>query len=110
MAFEGAVDRLYEAYGHLHWVHVLNNAALVTLALAMGRGDFAESICLVVSGGWDTDSNGATAGSITGTLRGTPDEWTKPLKNRLASSMPGFDGIGFDELADRTLAVAAVTR
>jgi len=107
IGFEKGVDRLYESYGDLHWVHVLNNAALVTLALALGRGDFADSVCMVVSGGWDTDSNGATVGSVTGTLAGAaglPGEWTGPLNNRLASSMPGFDGVGFDELADRTVA------
>ncbi|MCW2918726.1 MAG: hypothetical protein JWN52_6794 [Actinomycetia bacterium] len=112
-AFEGAVDRLYESYGELHWVHVLNNAALVTLALAAGGGDFADSICLVVSGGWDTDSNGATVGSITGTMCGAaalPEYWSVPLGNRLASSMPGFDGLAFDALADRTLALAEASR
>jgi ADP-ribosylglycohydrolase len=111
--FENAVDRLQDSYGQLHWVHVLNNAALVTLALAAGGGDFVDSICLVVSGGWDTDSNGATVGSITGTMCGAaalPEYWTGPLRNRLASSMPGFDGLAFDALADRTLALSAAIR
>jgi ADP-ribosylglycohydrolase len=60
-----------------------------------------------VSGGWDTDSTGATAGSICGALTGAaglPPAWTDPLANRLSSSIPGFDGIGFDELARRTVA------
>jgi hypothetical protein len=64
----------------------------------------------VVSGGWDTDSNGATAGSVTGLLAGSPAAlpaaWTAPLDNRLASTVAGFDGIGFDALARRTAAVA----
>jgi len=30
-----------------------------------------------------------------------------PLRNRIASSRPGFDGIAIDELARRTLAVFA---
>jgi ADP-ribosylglycohydrolase len=105
---EACLDQLYDRYGHLHWVHVLNNAALVAFALTRSRGDFAEAICTVVTGGWDTDSNGATVGSVCGALhgaRGLPEQWTTPLKNRLSSSMPGFDGIGFDELADRTLAL-----
>ena len=107
--FEAAVDQLYQRYGQLHWVHVLNNLALVTAALVYGEGDFQRSICLVVSGGWDTDSNGATVGAVLGGLTGAerlPARWTAPLRNRVASSLTGFDGIGFDTLARRTMAVA----
>lgn len=107
---ERAVDRLYEAYGDLHWVHVLNNAALVTLALQVGGGDFERSICTAVAGGWDTDSNGATVGSAVGGFVGMgalPRAWVDPLRNRLATSIAGFDGIGFDALARRTVAAAA---
>ena len=106
---ESAVDRLYARHEGRHWVHVLNNAALVVLSLARGRGSFERSICTVVAGGWDTDSNGATVGAVTGAMtgaRGLPRRWTDPLRNRLATSIPGFDGAGFDELARRTLAVA----
>jgi ADP-ribosylglycohydrolase len=104
---EEAIDALYAEYGHLHWVHVLNNAALVAFALARSGGDFANAITTCVSGGWDTDSSGATVGSICGALAGAaklPAEWIAPLDDRLASSMPGFDGIGFTELARRTAA------
>jgi ADP-ribosylglycohydrolase len=103
--FEEAADRLYEAYGDLHWVHAINNAAMVVLALRFGGGDFAKSICGVVSGGWDTDSNGATVGGITGALAGAralPADWILPLHNRLSSSLRGFDGAKFDDLARRT--------
>jgi ADP-ribosylglycohydrolase len=104
--WESVVDALYARHGHLHWVHVRNNAALVAAALAYGHGDLPRSICAVVSGGWDTDSTGATVGSITGALTGAaalPGEWTGPLHGRLRSSIAGFDGVGFDELAARTL-------
>ncbi|NEC69391.1 ADP-ribosylglycohydrolase family protein, partial [Streptomyces sp. SID9727] len=104
--FDTVVDRLHAAYGRYHWVHVLPNAALLASALTHADGDFTGSICKAVSGGWDTDSNGATAGSLAGLLAGRPDalpdRWTAPLKNRLATSVPGFDGAGFDTLADLT--------
>ena len=62
-------------------------------------------------GGWDTDSAGATVGSVCGALTGArracPPRWVEPLRNRVASSLPGFDGVGFDDLAARTLAVPA---
>lgn len=104
--FDTVVDRLHAAYGRYHWVHVLPNAALLAAALTHADGDFTGSVCKAVSGGWDTDSNGATAGSLAGLLAGRPDalpeRWTTPLKNRLATSVPGFDGAGFDTLADLT--------
>lgn len=105
---EQALDALYERYGHLHWVHVLNNAALLAFALVRGAGDFESTITIAVTGGWDTDSTGATAGSITGALagaRGLPQRWIGPLKNRLSTSIPGFDQIGFDQLAERTVTI-----
>lgn len=105
--WERVVDVLAAEHGRHHWVHVLNNAALVVAALVHGRGDFVRSICAVVMGGWDTDSNGATVGSVLGLACGArqlPPAWTGPLHNRLRSSVKGFDGIGFDALAARTLA------
>lgn len=106
---EGAIDAIHAGYGHLHWVHVLNNSALLAFALMRSDGDFADAVTTVVSGGWDTDSNGATAGALCGAIGGAasiPAAWTAPLHNRLASSLRGFDGIGFDVLAQRTLDAA----
>ncbi|MEV6103322.1 ADP-ribosylglycohydrolase family protein [Streptomyces sp. NPDC051940] len=108
--FDDVVDRLHTRYGHdHHWVHVIPNTALVTAALTHADGDYTGSITKAVSGGWDTDSNGATAGSVAALLAGSPAalpaRWTEPLKNRLASSITGFDGIGFDALARRTMEV-----
>jgi ADP-ribosylglycohydrolase len=108
--WEGALDCLYENFGKYHWVHTVNNAALVTAALLYGDGDYERSICNVVMGGWDTDSNGATVGSIVGTMNGAsalPQKWTAPLKNRIRSSMKGFDNASFDDLAKRTLSLAS---
>ncbi|MGW2848803.1 ADP-ribosylglycohydrolase family protein [Streptomyces sp. NPDC001274] len=105
-SFDAVADRLHAEYGGYHWVHVLPNAALLAAALTHADGDFSRSVCRAVEGGWDTDSNGATAGSLAGLLAGSPERlpehWTAPLKNRLATSVPGFDGIGFDELARQT--------
>ncbi|WP_420706870.1 ADP-ribosylglycohydrolase family protein [Streptomyces sp. NRRL S-237] len=109
--FDLVVDRLHARYGHYHWVHAVPNTALIAAALTHADGDFTRSVCRAVSGGWDTDSNGATAGALAGLLTGSPDgighRWTAPLKNRLATSVPGFDGIGFDTLAHLTAQEAA---
>ncbi|MEU2714082.1 ADP-ribosylglycohydrolase family protein [Streptomyces sp. NPDC007205] len=105
--FDDIVDELHARYSPAHhWVHALPNTALLTAALTHADGDFTGSICRAVSGGWDTDSNGATAGSIAGLLAGAPaalpDRWRAPLKNRLAGTVGDFDGTGFDTLAHLT--------
>ncbi|MCC0098699.1 ADP-ribosylglycohydrolase family protein [Streptomyces flavotricini] len=107
--FDRVVDDLHERYGHYHWVHAVPNTALVAAALTHADGDFTRSVCRAVSGGWDTDSNGATAGSLAALVDpdGVPHRWSAPLKNRLATTVPGFDGIGFDTLARLTAQEAA---
>ncbi len=105
-----SLDEIGDAYGHLHWVHVLGNLCLVAFALARSRGDFVTAICTVVTGGWDTDSNGATVGSICGALAGAaalPDEWIVPLRDTVRSSLPGFDGVSLTGLAQRTVRLTA---
>jgi ADP-ribosylglycohydrolase len=108
--FAAVVDTLHAAYGDHHWVHVLPNVSLLAAALTHADGDFSGSVTRAVSGGWDTDSNGATAGSVAGLLAGSPAalprRWTDPLQNRLSTSVGGLDGIGFDTLARRTAALA----
>ncbi len=99
--FERVLDLLHERHGDLHWVHTINNAALIAAALIHGGGDFTASIAGAVAAGWDTDSAGATVGSVVGALNGgVPGQWT--MRDSLASSLTGFDGIGLEELARRT--------
>ncbi|MFE5259455.1 ADP-ribosylglycohydrolase family protein [Streptomyces coelicoflavus] len=105
--FDTVVDELHAAYSPAHhWVHAVPNTALIAAALTHADGDFTGSVSRVVSGGWDTDSNGATVGGVAGLLAGSPaalpEHWTAPLKNRLATSVGGFDGTGFDTLAHLT--------
>ncbi|MEW2298829.1 ADP-ribosylglycohydrolase family protein [Streptomyces sp. NPDC006655] len=105
--FDTVVDALHAVHSPTHhWVHAIPNTALLAAALTHADGDFSGSVTRAVSGGWDTDSNGATAGSVAGLLAGDPDalpdRWTAPLKNRLATSVAGFDGTGFDTLAHLT--------
>ncbi|MHB9862529.1 ADP-ribosylglycohydrolase family protein [Streptomyces sp. YIM S03343] len=105
--FDDVVDELHARHSaRYHWVHAIPNTALVAAALTHSGGDFEGAVCRAVSGGWDTDSNGATAGSVTALLAGSPaalpERWTAPLKNRLATSVAGFDGVGFDTLARLT--------
>ena len=110
--WETVVDELYERYDSYHWVHAINNTALVAAALYRFDGDFSGAISAVVQGGWDTDTNGAAVGSILGAtvgVAGIEARWSAPLRGRFASSLPGFDGITLEELTRRTLAVASAT-
>ncbi|MER7082435.1 ADP-ribosylglycohydrolase [Saccharopolyspora kobensis] len=102
------LDRLHAEYGHLHWVHVLNNAAVIAYALAKGRGEFGPSVSLAVLAGWDTDSAAATVGGVVGALRGVEgigEQWTAPLDGRIATSLPGGEQ-RIADLAERTAALS----
>lgn len=101
-SWEETVDALYEKFGKYHWVHTINNASLVVAALISSKGDFETAICNVVMGGWDTDSNGATVGSIMGTMMGAknlPSKWINPLNNKIRSSLKGFDNSLLSDLS-----------
>lgn len=103
LPLDEALDQLHASYGHFHWVHSVNNSALAAYALT--APDFATGIGVAVMGGWDTDSVGATVGAVLGAVYGVPPEWSGPLDNRVATSLPGLNQIAIDELAARTLEV-----
>jgi ADP-ribosylglycohydrolase len=93
----------------LGWIHTVPNAAVLTAGLLYGDGDFTRTIALTVRGGLDTDSNGATAGSVAGVLTGAaaiPDQWKDPLEDTVRSAVFGFDGVRISALAERTLRLA----
>ena len=107
--WEETVDELYARYDSYHWVHAINNTALVAAALYAYDDDFSGAISAAVQGGWDTDTNGAAVGSIVGAavgVTGIEQRWSVPLGGRFTSSLPGFDRIELDELVQRTIAVA----
>ncbi|HEV8340562.1 MAG TPA: ADP-ribosylglycohydrolase family protein [bacterium] len=104
--YERALDRAYEQYDRYHWVHTINNAVVVVLALLYSGGDYEQGIGLAVVGGWDTDCNGATVGSILGTMlgrRGVSAKWAAPLRDRVRSSLQGFDNSSIEQLIGRTV-------
>lgn len=93
-------------YGTYNWVHTVNNAAAVVAALLWGEGDFTRTIGLSVQSGWDTDCNGATAGSAFGAMHGAhalPSYWIDPMHDSIRSAVSGFDYSRITELAERTL-------
>jgi ADP-ribosylglycohydrolase len=107
LSWDETLDRISEAWQGYNWVHALVNAAVLTAGIVYGDGDFDRTIILTVLGGLDTDSNGATAGSVAGILaRRIEPRWTEPLNDTVRSAVFGYDGISLSGLADRTAAVA----
>lgn len=102
-------DAIRDKYGHLHRVHTINNAALVLLGLLYGGNDLGKAIGIAVQGGWDTDCNGATVGSIVGVImgaKGLPRRWVEPFNDTLETAVFGYNYPKISELADATLAIA----
>jgi len=98
-------QKVNEAYGNYHPVHTLPNLAFVLIGLIWGNLDFKKTISIAVMCGWDTDCNGATAGSILGALKGTkgiPEEMSEPLNDRIKSAVFGYSDGKISELAKRT--------
>lgn len=109
LTWEEGVARADLDLGHYHWVHTVNNAAVLAAGILWGEGDFTTTIGLTVQAGLDTDSNGATAGSVCGVMTGAaaiPRHWVDPLEDRIRSAVMGFDNSSISGLAARTLALA----
>ncbi len=107
-SWEGAWDRLMAKYGHYHPVHTINNAVCVALGLLYGQGDLGRTICIAVASGFDTDCNGATAGSVLGAMVGAkvlPEKWVGPLNDLAHSGVFGFDNSIISDLARRFCSV-----
>ncbi len=109
--FEIVLDEIYNLLGHYHAVHTNNNAGLVVAALLLGGDDLEKVITLAVMGGWDSDCNGATAGSIAGAMIGAqnlPDKWIAPLHDTLNSQIIGYHPITISECARRSVEIAKI--
>ncbi|XHR28469.1 MAG: ADP-ribosylglycohydrolase family protein [Chthoniobacteraceae bacterium] len=107
--FESVFDELHSLLGHYSSVHTNNNAGLCIVALLLGGGDFHKGITLAVMGGWDTDCNGATVGSIVGAIAGAkqvPSHWAARLNDTLNSEIIGYHPIAISECARRSVVIA----
>ncbi|MGC1480274.1 MAG: ADP-ribosylglycohydrolase family protein [Chthoniobacterales bacterium] len=107
--FEAVFTELHALLGHYHYVHSNNNTALCVVALLLSNGDFHQGITLAVMGGWDTDCNGATVGSVVGAITGAklaPKLWVDRLNDTLRAGLLGYDPIAISECARRSLHIA----
>ena len=100
-----AFAKVSQAYSKYFWVHTVNNAAVVLIALLYGEGDLAKSISIAVMAGWDTDCNAATVGSILGAMLGAkalPQSWVGQFNDTMHSAVFGFDQARISDLAQRS--------
>lgn len=107
--WEQAWTKIKDKYRHWGGAHTIGNACLVVLALIMAKGDYEKCIVIAVRGGWDTDCNGATAGSVAGVMLGAaalPEKWIGVMNDRIFSGVQGFSSNKISDLAGRTLKVA----
>ncbi len=107
--FERVIEDIYALLGHYSPVHTNNNAGLCVAAVLLSGGDFHRGITFAVMGGWDTDCNGATVGSIVGAMTGArraPGNWTKPLNDTLMSLIADYHPIAISECARRSVEIA----
>jgi ADP-ribosylglycohydrolase len=102
-------DRAMEDYGHLSWVHTINNTLFIMLGLLYGEGSLGKTVSISVMAGHDTDCTGASSGSIIGTMLGAKaleSRWVDPLQDRVQSILAGFSESKISELARRTCALS----
>lgn len=111
--YQQAVDALHQRWNERnfhHWCHTVSNAEVVCLALLWGEDDFTKTISRAVMAGFDTDCNGATAGSLWGMMHGPekiPAVWTKPLRNKFQSSVDGYQNYSISKLAEEMVDLAS---
>ncbi|HZC73137.1 MAG TPA: ADP-ribosylglycohydrolase family protein [Jatrophihabitans sp.] len=103
--WQDAIELIEREYGHHIWVHTIPNAAIIAAGMLWGRDDFATTVGLTVQAGLDTDSNGATAGSVMGVLHGAaalPPYLIDPLRDTVRSAVFGVERTAISDLARRT--------
>jgi len=109
LSYEEVVSDLHsrwdEKIGH-HWCHTISNAEVVAIGLLWGESDFEKSITRAVMPGFDTDCNGATVGSIIGTILGAknmPAKWIAPLNDTMITGLHGYNKVSLTDMAKMTM-------
>ncbi len=114
-------DRISAQFDQYGFAGTINNACCVAAALLYGWGDgtdgpaviFERTITTAVQLGYDTDCNGATAGSIVGLMLGAaalPTKWTTPLNDTLRTCVAEFGQVSIADMARRTYEISRIVR
>jgi hypothetical protein len=100
-----------EASKETGWFQAPRNIGFVVIGWLYGDGDFGKSICTAVNCGDDTDSTGATVGSMMALIGGTkaiPAKWREPIGDAIKPvATSGFKAFAtVREFTDHTVAMA----
>jgi ADP-ribosylglycohydrolase len=113
---EEIIDGIHREWNELTshgWCHTISNAQVVAASLLFGGDDYSTTIALAVAGGFDTDCNGATCGSLWGVKHGEralPRRWLRPLKNKLKTNLSDYGILPLDDMAGRMVTVVESVR
>lgn len=105
------IHSLYDDHNSFDWCYTNVNAMLVVMALLYSGGDVGKAMCLAVQGGFDTDCNGATAGSVMGMLKGyeaIEPCWTDGFCRGLKTSIIDYSLVSLEDLVERTLSMMQI--
>jgi ADP-ribosylglycohydrolase len=114
-------ERICEHFDQYGYGGTINNACCVAAALLYGWEDgndsptamYERTITTAVQLGYDTDCNGATAGSLIGLVLGgaaLPEKWIDPLHDTLKSCVVGFGSVSIQDMAHRTYELSRIVR
>ncbi|MEK6796228.1 MAG: ADP-ribosylglycohydrolase family protein [Spirochaetota bacterium] len=106
IGYDEAIKRIHKQWdennGH-HWCHTNSNAQIVALGLLWGENDLEKTICRAVEACFDTDCNGATAGSVMGMMLGAkklPSKWIAPMNDTLNTGIDGYHTVKISKIAE----------
>jgi len=111
ISYDDAVDKIHEMWNEAHaqhWCGTISNAMIVVVGLLWGGLDYELSIARAVMPCFDTDCNGATAGSIVGMVLGAsklPAKWTDVVNDTLETGVAGYNSVKISEMARKTMGV-----
>jgi ADP-ribosylglycohydrolase len=109
LSYDAAGERIHEKWdeNRAHdWCHAISNAMVVVLGLLWGEKRFGDTLTRAVQACFDTDCNGATAGSVIGILHGAaeiPRHWTAPFNDTMETGVTGFHRVRLSEMAEETV-------
>jgi hypothetical protein len=116
LSYAQAVDRIHKRWNEHDWHdwhHTIANAQLVAIALLWGGADLGEAITRAVYPCFDTDCNGATAGSVAGMMLGASrlkGKWTNLMNDTLHTGVSGYHVVRISDLAAETLKLHKANR
>ena len=87
-------ERIAANYGYDKYpgvCHVVPNHGLIVFSLLYGGGDFAKTLTIVNTSGWDTDCNSGNVGCLLGIRNGLGmfqggEDWRGPIADRMLIS------------------------